>query len=125
MPNTHKKPFEDIKMAENWGCKDIENFIFVPLTHIIAHVIVNNYELELMGWKFDEKYMLVPKYVVTLITKALKEKLDAVTANGKPSGMATTAVARPNDWLSAEEKCTCCKDDEGFDHNVKRYDADF
>jgi len=75
MSNIRSEPFEDIDMAKKWDCKDIEKFIFVPLTHKIAHVILFNYELDLMGWKSDEKYMLVPKYDVTLIIKGLDEQV--------------------------------------------------
>ncbi len=109
MSNIRSEPFEDIDMAKKWDCK-YGPFIFVPLTHIIAHVIVNNYELELMGWKFDEKYMLVPKYVVTLITKELDEKVVAEWDTSTPA--IVRPMVRPNASKCIEGTCTCIRDEE-------------
>jgi len=75
MPNIHCEPFEDVEMAKKWGeCSP--SYIFVPLTHLLANIIVNNWELDLMGWKYDEKYMLVPKSIVVEINKQLEQQVN-------------------------------------------------
>jgi len=54
------EPFKDIVMAKKWGCLKPDKFMFVPVTHKFAPIILNNWDLDWMGWKYDEKYMLIP-----------------------------------------------------------------
>ena len=54
------EPFKDVDMAKEWGCLEPDKFWFVPMTHKFAPIILNNWDLDWMGWKYNEKYMLIP-----------------------------------------------------------------
>ena len=67
------EPFKDIAMAKKWGCLKPDKFMFVPVTHKFAPIILNNWDLDWMGWKYDDKYMLIPISDIHAIETALTD----------------------------------------------------